>query len=236
MKPSLPAGPVLALDTSVSACAVCLWQSGAVRAQAVRDMTHGHAEALAPLVRDVLAQAGVAVADLAAVAVTRGPGGFTGIRVGLAFARGLGLAAGCPVRGATTTAVLARMALVGTVDDDRPVAVVMDARRAAVYLQVFDARGAALGAPESLVPAMARDALAALPGRGVRITGDGAALLPAPLADGMDILPDAATPPNPAVLAALVASGDPATEDRPRPLYVRPPDATLPPPNARARS
>nr|WP_184437465.1 tRNA (adenosine(37)-N6)-threonylcarbamoyltransferase complex dimerization subunit type 1 TsaB [Roseospira goensis] len=221
----------MALESSGRACGVCVWRAGAVLARADHTRDHGHAELLAPLVRDTMATAGVSFDALSAIAVTVGPGSFTGLRVGLALARGLGLAAGCPVRGATTTAVLAAMARAAA-PVATPVAVVLDARRADVYLHVFDAAGAPLDAPVSLAPA---DALAALPTEPLWLTGDGVALLPRPLPPTATVAPDADRAPDPAVLAALVAH-DPTAALPPRPLYVRPPDAALPPPNARARA
>ncbi|WP_343031168.1 tRNA (adenosine(37)-N6)-threonylcarbamoyltransferase complex dimerization subunit type 1 TsaB [Roseospira navarrensis] len=223
-------GPVLALDTAAGACSVCLWRAGTVLAEETQAMAHGHAEALAPMVDRVARAAGVGLAELGAVAVTVGPGSFTGLRVGLAFARGLGLAVGCPVLGATTTAVLAAMARAPSESSGVPIAVVLDARRAEVYLQVFNADGTPRGAPVSVAPEAVADRLPDGPGR---ITGDGSALLPRPLPPEWVEAPDPARPPAPAILAALVSAPGAETVP-PRPLYIRPPDATLPPPNARA--
>jgi tRNA threonylcarbamoyladenosine biosynthesis protein TsaB len=223
---------VLALDSAGRACGVCLWRDGRVLARADRAMDHGHAEALAPMTGKVLAEAAVAVGDLDAIAVTVGPGGFTGLRVGLAMARGLALAARCPVLGATTTAVLARMAQSKTDPDERPITVVLDARRAEVYAQSFDRTGRALDSPASWPP----DALTAALGPGPRLLiGDGVALLPHPLPPEVEVSADADSPPDPAVLAALVAE-DPDAALPATPVYVRPPDATRPQPHARARS
>jgi tRNA threonylcarbamoyladenosine biosynthesis protein TsaB len=182
------------------------------------------------MVGQVLADAGLSVPDLAAVAVTVGPGSFTGLRVGLAFSRGLALAAGCPVLGVASTAVLAVMAA-PTEPRDAPIAVIVDARRAEVFLHLFDSDALSMGDPVSLSP---EQALAALPDRSVRLIGDGVDLLPKPLPPGALIVPDAARPPDPATLAALAAN-HPEQAGPPRPLYVRAPDASLPPPNARAR-
>ncbi|WP_299437756.1 tRNA (adenosine(37)-N6)-threonylcarbamoyltransferase complex dimerization subunit type 1 TsaB [uncultured Rhodospira sp.] len=223
-------GPTLALDTSGRACGVCVWRDGAVLARADQAMEHGQAEALAPIVRAVLADAGLTATEMTAIAVTVGPGSFTGLRVGLSFARGLALAAGCPVLGVTSTAVLARMAAAAP-PRDTPIAVALDARRAEVFLQVFDADLRAMGEPVSLPPADARDSL---PKEPTRLTGDGAALLPALAPHAITIVPDAERPPDPAILAAMAAK-DPGSALPARPLYVRPPDATRPPPDSRSR-
>jgi tRNA threonylcarbamoyladenosine biosynthesis protein TsaB len=183
------------------------------------------------MVGQVLADAGLSVPALAAIAVTVGPGGFTGLRVGLAFSRGLALVAGCPVLGFTSTGVLAAMA---AADEPRDtlIAVIVDARRAEVFLHLFDAAGRSMGAPVSLPP---DQALAALPDGPIRLIGDGVALLPTPPTAGARVVAHAARPPDPATLAALAAA-HPDRSVPPKPLYVRAPDATLPPPNARARA
>jgi len=211
---------------------VCLWQDGTVLARDMAEMAHGHAEALAPMVDRVMRAAGVPFSDLGAVAVTVGPGSFTGLRVGLALARGLGLAVGCPVLGAATTTVLARMA--GTAPPaESPVAVVLDARRAEVFLHLFGADGRPMDEPVSVAP----DAVAArLPAGPGRLTGDGVALLPTLFPTGWTPVPEAERTPDPAALAALVAPQTAGTVRLARPLYVRPPDATLPPLNARTRT
>ncbi|MCH7931874.1 MAG: tRNA (adenosine(37)-N6)-threonylcarbamoyltransferase complex dimerization subunit type 1 TsaB, partial [Proteobacteria bacterium] len=92
---------VLALDTATAACSVALWSDGTVLAQRFATMARGHAEALMPMVEAVMAEAGLAFADLDLVATTVGPGTFTGLRVGLAAARGLALAGGLPIVGVT---------------------------------------------------------------------------------------------------------------------------------------
>lgn len=92
----------LAIDTSMRACAVAVSAEHWAR----EAMQRGQAERLVPMVAEVLGRAGLAFGDLARVVVTVGPGSFTGIRVGLATARGLGLALGVPVLGVSTLDVL----------------------------------------------------------------------------------------------------------------------------------
>src|SRR5580658_2838696 len=99
---------VLAFDTAGSACSVAVGDSGTVLAAERRDMRHGHAEALLPMIDRVMAAARLTAANLDAVAVATGPGGFTGIRAGLAAAQGLALAVGARLVGITSfTAVAA---------------------------------------------------------------------------------------------------------------------------------
>ena len=99
---------ILALDTCLSRCAVCLFDSAASRvlAQEHQDMQRGHAEALAPMVQQVLSTAGKRAKDLKRIAVTTGPGTFTGLRIGLSFARAFGLARGIPIVGLDTMQAL----------------------------------------------------------------------------------------------------------------------------------
>lgn len=134
-------GTVLVIDTAGRACQVGVFVDGRVRRERSVEMVHGHAEALLPLVQAVAADAGVRFDDVRAVVVTAGPGSFTGLRVGLAAAHGLGLALGCPVVAVSSLAAWAMAAA-------RPVRVVLDSRRGDAFVQAFDANGAALGAPE----------------------------------------------------------------------------------------
>lgn len=211
---------ILALDTAMAACSACVWRDGTVLAQRRDAMSRGQAEALVPMVQAVMADAGVAWGDLDRIAVTVGPGSFTGLRVGLSTARALGLAAGKPVVGVTTTEVLAA-AVPPEARAGRRVLAAVDSKRADLFLQWFDADLAPLGPPQSAEPDAVRADLAAAP---ALVTGDAADLL-APLPPGAEAM--AVQTPDPAVLAALAADR-PLPEAPPQPLYIRPPDAALP--------
>ena len=93
---------VLGIDTALDACSVALVRDGETLAEISEPMTRGQAERLAPMVRDAVARAGVSYAVIDRVAVTTGPGSFTGVRVGLSFARALALAIGKPCIGVST--------------------------------------------------------------------------------------------------------------------------------------
>ena len=223
---------ILALDTATAACSVALMCDGAVTARRHAVMIRGHAEALMPMVEEVMAEAGAAYAELDLIATTVGPGTFTGLRVGLAAARGLALAGGLPVVGVTTLEALAHGVDAG-LRAGRPVVAALDARRGEVYLQCFDGDLVALGAPAARAPGDAD-----LPAGPLVVVGDGAPLVAAVLTVGRgavtlepDRLPDAA------IVAALAARRfDPAAPPAapPGPLYLRgsgarPPPSTAPP-------
>ncbi|MCB1380263.1 MAG: tRNA (adenosine(37)-N6)-threonylcarbamoyltransferase complex dimerization subunit type 1 TsaB [Alphaproteobacteria bacterium] len=130
---------LLALDTAMASCSVAVADTdrGLLLAADCVAMERGHAEALAPMVKTVIDQAGLAFADLDRIAVTTGPGTFTGIRIGLAMARGLGLALARPVVGLDTlTAIACNHFPAGA-----PLYVATDARRGEAYAALFDADG-----------------------------------------------------------------------------------------------
>src|SRR5947208_15870834 len=138
---------ILAIDTALDACAagVLDTDAGKLIAQESQPMKRGHAEALMPLLARVIKQAGIAFADLDRIAVTTGPGSFTGLRVGLSAARGIALAANKPVVGLTTLTAYA--APVVSQNRQQPVISAIDARHDQVYFQVFGGDGSALIEP-----------------------------------------------------------------------------------------
>lgn len=235
----------LGIDTANSVCAVAVITDGAALAPVADRLPRGQAERLLPMIGQALAAAGLAYADIDRYAVTVGPGAFTGLRVGLAAARGLALANGVPLVGVSALEATARAALEAARADaqaPRPVLVLLDSRREDVYAQAFDATGAALTAPAAVMPADLAALAASAFGAGAASwwVGDGLAPL-APLADGLppgaDALPpgaDALALADGAVALAaarLAAEVPTALLDRypPDPFYIRPPDVTLPP-------
>ncbi|OYX58282.1 MAG: tRNA (adenosine(37)-N6)-threonylcarbamoyltransferase complex dimerization subunit type 1 TsaB [Brevundimonas subvibrioides] len=202
---------VLVIDTALDACTAAVFEEGRALGLRSEVMARGHSERLGGFVRDAVAEAGGGFEALDRIGVTVGPGSFTGLRVGLAFAQGLGAALGLPVVGISTLAALARSADGG----QGTTAAVIDARRGQVYLQLFET-----GHPASEPEAVSlEDAIARLADRSWRITGSGATLV------GGEV--STVTAPDPAALAALTVALDPAIHP-PRPLYLRAPDATPP--------
>lgn len=162
---------LLAIDTACAACSAALWVDGAVVSACLREMARGQAEALMPMVADVMREARIDFAALEAVAVTIGPGSFTGLRTGLAAARGLARAWGLPVIGVTTTEAVAlaahRLAPDGA--RGRPITVVLNSRRDDLYVQRFTAAPAPIGEPYTAVP---EEVVRAARGSAVLFAGD----------------------------------------------------------------
>lgn len=241
---------VLAIDTALGACAACVLdtqaeqspshEAGANAASAVDSLTagviaresllleRGHAEALLPLIHRVVAQSanGSAEAGFAAldrVAVTVGPGSFTGLRVGLSAARAIGLAAGVPVVGVSTLATLLAP-LVLTPDARQPVlAAAIDARHGAIYFQATAPGG------RVIVPAghlSIREAARRLGTSAVTLTGPAATLVADEVrAIGLDVVvADTGPAPDIRWVARLGYAADPLTA-LPKPLYLRGADA-----------
>ncbi|WP_370867808.1 tRNA (adenosine(37)-N6)-threonylcarbamoyltransferase complex dimerization subunit type 1 TsaB [Phenylobacterium sp.] len=207
----------LGLDSCLDACSAAVLDGEAVRARMSHPMARGHQEAIAPLTQAVMAEAGLTFPDLDRVGVTIGPGSFTGLRVGLAFAKGLGAALAIPVVGVGTLAALAEP----LVED--LVFAVIDARRGQVYLQAF-AQGRSLMAADALPIEIAAARVAELSGgRQAVLVGSGGALL-ADLMPGVRLVPAPACDPAAVARLASATSNPPS----PRPLYLRAPDARLP--------
>lgn len=189
---------LLAVDTALDACSVAIVRGGETLASLHENMNRGQAERLAPMAREAVAQAGLAFSDIDRIAVTTGPGSFTGVRVGLSFARALALALNKPCLGVSTLEALAleegeaglRAALIET--------------PGAAYFALYQ-DGAALIAPRGIEHG---EHEALLVGRSARIKSAGATV-------------------DAAALARRAASLDPARY-RPDPLYLRAPHVTLP--------
>lgn len=207
---------ILSIDTCLGASSVAVLDGERVLAAKSEPMTRGHQERIGIIAREVAAEAGVAFSDLTRIGVTVGPGSFTGLRVGLAFAKGLATALSIPCVGVNTLESL-------VYGHGGFVAALIDARMSQVYIQVF-ADGVALMAPDALDVGEAAARLAELYSGGpATLVGSGAPLL-APSLPSATVLTLAA--PDPVAVARLAAK--PAPTHSPRPLYLRAPYATLP--------
>ncbi len=213
---------ILALDAAGNACSVTLWAAGEVVARRWESMARGHAEALMPMAEAVVADRGFAAIDRVAVSV--GPGAYTGLRIAVSAARGLGLALGVPVQGIGSFGVHRRIARDGDVAG--PLAVVLETKRSDFYLQIFGIDDAALTDPAVLdTDEVAR----ALREHSIEtVVGDAADRLAAEI-PGAGLLAMCAQEADAAIVAAL-AAGLPAPADAPppRPMYLRPPDTSPP--------
>lgn len=213
---------VLAFDCSTQCCsAAVLDDQGRVLAHRSAVMARGQAEALMPMIVATLADAGRTWDQVDLVGVTVGPGTFTGLRIGLAAARGMAVASALPVAGVTTTAAVAQ----ATQPEERrgrTVIACIDGKRSDVFIQAFDETLTPLGEPDALMP---EDVAQRYPGP-LLLAGD-AALRVAAVLPGMAL--SQSTLPDARVVAALAQrlyrDGGALP---PHPLYVRPPDVTLP--------
>ena len=214
---------VLAIDTALEACSVAVLDTerADLRAHESLPMQRGHAEALMPLVARVLDRVKLDFSVLDRIAVTTGPGSFTGLRVGIAAARGIALASGKPAIGLTTLAAFAAPFIAA--DDTLPVVVAIDARHDHVYLQVFGPGGRTLVAPRV---APLREALRVSSTGAPRITGTAAVKLATlwPAGERPPTKVEQRSAPDINWVARLgAAAADTGTP--PKPLYLRPPDA-----------
>lgn len=203
---------------------------------AAKEMSRGQAEEIMPMLGRVLSDAGVTPADVDCVAVTIGPGSFTGLRIGLSTARGFALSLGLPCIGVSTFESIA-LAAKDKISDAQKLLVVIEPRRDDIYAQLFDknlnplSNGAALdaGGLKSLVA----DA-----GGNIAVVGDGRARAIEMLGDIKNeiTVPDISLL-NGAIHACTIAKTKYKAGEippPPQPLYLRPPDAKIPPPFVRA--
>ena len=220
---------ILAFDTTTSACAAAICRGGDVVAERTVAMDRGHAEALIPMLEAILASASLGYSDLDAIAVTRGPGAFTGIRIGLAAARGLALASGLPVVGVTTLEAMAATARAHT--ERNRIVIVMDTKRRDFFVQAFNRELTPLCDPAVMSGADVASRLAAIDGlarEDCTVAGDGLAQAAAlQLNPDIELLPTVTTP-APLCIATLAAGRIAVESLPPTPLYLRPPEARLP--------
>lgn len=235
-RPRRPSGTptILAFDCAGGACSAALLANGEPVAHRFAPMLQGHGERLMPMLREVMIEAGLAFAALDAVAVTVGPGRFTGLRIGIAAARGLALATGKPALGIASFAAVAAQARRERAQATAVLAVI-DSGRDEIFAQAFDVAGRPQGAPRIATPAtLAGD----LPAGPLLLAGDGADLVRRALGAGDDAASSimvSAGPIHAETVAALGAAefaclGAGHLPEAPHPIYLRAPDAKLPGP------
>ncbi len=210
---------ILSLDSAGNACSACVWCDGRVLAEAREEMARGQDARLVPLTQNVMAKAGMTFDGLDRIAVTRGPGSFTGLRIGLAAARGFGLAANKPVVGVDRFMLYREQ--FNKADYD--LLVVLESKRLELYCRLYPAQGkpqeACMLPPEDIAALVHKNTR-------LKIAGDAQEKMREFVLSDVEILSlresEAATC---ALLASWADMNDPAF--LPRPYYLRPPDVTL---------
>lgn len=215
---------VLAFDCSGASCAAAVVIDDQPIAQRLALMERGHAEALLPMIDTVLREAKLAPTAIDLIAVTTGPGSFTGLRIGLAAARGLALANGTAATGVTSFDAVVAPASAS------PLIIALESKRAELFLHRRDC-------DDPRLPALVPQAQWAeiVPAGPCRLAGDGAPRLAAALArSDLDVLPGHGRP-DPVALARIgVSRWEAGTRAPLTPLYLRAPDTTAPRPVAAA--
>lgn len=207
---------LLAVDTALGACSVAVLRGGEILAHHFEEMARGHAEALAPMVDRAMRKAGIAFTSLDRLAVTTGPGTFTGQRVGLSFMRGLRIGLDRPLTGITTLEAMA--AATGA----ERAAAIHDAKRDEAYLLLRDKDEIVL--PPTVLPF--EEAVARIRAFGAcALCGTGTDMATASL--GTQFPASAIRQPDASWVGRL-AMTRPVPADPPAPLYLRAPDAKLP--------
>jgi len=223
---------LLALDTSTWTASAAVVDEGGTALAAGEVRAETHSENLLPLVADVVARAGVAAADLDAVAVGVGPGSFTGLRIGLATAKGVAFAAGKPLWAVSSLAALALD--LAAVTEASLLIPVLDARRGEVFVGLYRRAGTgvvAAAAEQVLAPDAVAAAVADVrnPDESTALAGDALAVYP----DQLSRIPDVARPaaratPGAVAIARLALAG--ARTDvlgHGAPVYIRPSEAEV---------
>jgi tRNA threonylcarbamoyladenosine biosynthesis protein TsaB len=216
---------ILAIDTALQAVSACVYESGAAAPASAETiaMQRGHAEALMPLIDRVMAQVDGGFSALGRVAVTVGPGSFTGLRIGIAAARAIGVACGVPAVGVSTLAALAAPLIL----DEKPglVAAAIDAGRGNIYFAAFGPQGRVIVAPR-LMPV--REAVRLLGSGPIRMAGSGAPMLAIEAWSAhlsAEVVGSVA--PDIGFVAKLGLLADPASALA-HPLYLKAPDVKVP--------
>ncbi|TPK54020.1 MULTISPECIES: tRNA (adenosine(37)-N6)-threonylcarbamoyltransferase complex dimerization subunit type 1 TsaB [unclassified Mesorhizobium] len=210
---------VLAIDCAANLCAACVYDAGARQelGRAVLDLGKGHAEHLMAVIAEALKAGATAYAGLGAIAVSVGPGSFTGLRVGVSTARGLALALKVPAIGVTTLEALA--AETAGAFPGRAVLAALDAGREEIHAALYDEMSVLTYGPAVVTLA---DAVAMANERSSVLAGTAATRIAASAGRAFDIGPETATADILTYARLAAAKGE---GERPKPLYLRGADA-----------
>ena len=225
----------LSFDTSAEYCAAALVQDGTEIAAQSLAMSRGHAEALVPLVRELCASTGTDLSGIDLVAVTVGPGSFTGVRTGIAAARGFALATGAPAVGVSSLQAVAYSARQA---GSPSVLVVLDTRRADFFAQLFDSDAQPCGDPAVLDAGAIQDLIRM---NAPVVVGNAVARFRSEhvgpdMDEGMFASgPGVPDPADVALLAERILYGNRVASDTLSPLYLRAPEAKIPPGGGRLK-
>jgi tRNA threonylcarbamoyladenosine biosynthesis protein TsaB len=221
---------ILAFDTALDACSVAVCETDRVIAHRHEVLSKGHAERLLPMIELALADAGTQFQDIELVAVTVGPGTFTGIRIGLSAARGIALTTGVKVAGVTTLAAIAEGARESSAAaEETAIAVLHDARRGELFCQIFSSD---VDSPPPELIALT-DAVSMIPAGPAMVVGSGVRQVEEQILKYRPDVRFSSAPINPdaifvAGIGARQAKMGIVGIDPPEPLYLRAPDARLP--------
>lgn len=224
---------ILAIDTASSVCSVAVAEDREVLAERSHANAREQAKMLVPMINGALEEVGRVYGDLDLLAVNIGPGSFTGLRIGIATVRGLSLALGdLPVMGISTFDLYAdALAAARTIEHDEKILVAIESMRADLFFQLFNADLTPVSGPFNCSPedAAARDDIRDLD-RALVVTGDARdkmrdALFRAEYAPEDQLYESAG---NIAQLAHARTEKGEKPKGMPAPLYLRPPDVTMP--------
>lgn len=212
---------ILAFDCALEARSAALFEGQRLVGGRQEAGPRRHAERLLPLITETLAAVAWRFADLDLICLTRGPGSFTGLRIGLAAARGLAVALDVPVLGLSTLEALAAGV---EAPGNAAVLALIDARRGQLYAQAFAASGGTAGPPETCRPEAVQ---ALMPPPPVLLVGSGVAIAHPYLGERLYDIAEAPALPEAARFGRLAAgrAGEAIKGDPPEPLYLRAPDA-----------
>jgi tRNA threonylcarbamoyladenosine biosynthesis protein TsaB len=220
---------ILAFDTAMTGCSVAIFDSKTGNSTSeIRRMERGQAEALVPMIQELLQKAGASFDEIDLIAVTKGPGAFTGLRIGLSTARALGVALNKPVTGLITLDVISYSYLENNkLTNEEQLCVLIETKRQDFYAQIFSADGKAVSEPLAATHEEISDMLEG--GRRTVLIGDACQRFAA-ACDNQDNLRivKGYELPDPIIMAKIVLSQDLFESDTVEPLYLRGADVSRP--------